>query len=81
MRITESGLRRIIRKALITEKERKYYKNKLIDMDPESWDPPWARDTKYEPASWQWGGAEDDMAYGDIGEVDESDEAGDGDEK
>ena len=80
MRITESNLRRAIRNILLMEKERKYYKNKLIDMDPDSWDPPWARDTKYDAPSWQWGGEEDAMAYGDIGEVDESDEAGDGDD-
>ena len=80
MRITESGLRRIIRKALLSEEEGKHYKNKLIDMDPESWQPEWAQDKKYDAPSWQWGGEEDDMAYGDIGEVDEADEAGDGDD-
>jgi hypothetical protein len=79
MRITETRLRRIIRKMLLSEQERKAYKNKLIDMDPESWQPAWAQDTEYDAPSWDWGGAEDAMAYGDIGEVDEADEAGDDD--
>ena len=81
MRITETGLRRLIRKVLLNEQgDRKAYKNPLIDMDPESWQPAWAQDTKYDAPSWQWGGEEDAMAYGDIGEVDEADEAGDDDD-
>ena len=80
MRITETRLRRIIRKMLLSEQERKHYKNKLIDMDPDSWQPDWAQDKKYDAPSWQWGGEEDAMAYGDIGEVDEADEPGDGDD-